>query len=260
MARAGKTKETANSSNTESPKEERIFLGRVAAKPGEFKLFSCWLVGQTPLIVHAWSEKARREMLDKQVKVAKSGREAKDPYENFQASLYRIDKDTFGFPATGVKNAILSSAHKDKGIPRSTVMSALWIDSDIVRTRPALAGAICDMPLLRVYGEEPQMREDMVRIGAGLNKKADLAYRGQFRIWAIRLTGRFNSTVLPLDQLVFLITEAGMSIGLGEWRNEKRGMFGSFAIATPEEEEAWEAFANGTGPLPVPEAFQIAAE
>ena len=33
------------------------------------------IVGETPLIMHAWSEKAKREILDKQMKVNKDKRE-----------------------------------------------------------------------------------------------------------------------------------------------------------------------------------------
>lgn len=37
------------------------------------------LIGDSPLIVHAWSEKAKKQMLDKQMKKATSGKEAKNP-------------------------------------------------------------------------------------------------------------------------------------------------------------------------------------
>ena len=38
----------------------------------EISTFELTLVGDSPLIVHAWSEKAKREILDKQMKVAKT--------------------------------------------------------------------------------------------------------------------------------------------------------------------------------------------
>jgi hypothetical protein len=104
------------------------------------------------------------------------------------------------------------------------------------------------------------MREDMVKIGAGLNKTANLAYRAQFTVWAMRVTGRFNPTVVNEEALAFLIQESGLSSGLGEWRNERKGMFGAFHMADAQEEAAWEAYAAGNGSLPVPASYQIAAE
>ena len=220
-----------------------------------------WIVGDMPLIVHAWSEKAKREMLEKQTKAVKgNGREAKDPEADFRASLYDFGDGAYGFPATAFKNSLLSAAHKDRGIPRSEAMKAIFINADMVRVRPALAGAICDMPLVRVFGSDPEMREDIVRVGSGLNKTANLAYRGQVTVWARRLRIKFNASIVTLEQLQYLIDTAGMSIGVGEWRNEKSGMFGAFHLATAAEDKAWTAFAAGKGPLPVSEQYAQAAE
>jgi hypothetical protein len=233
---------------------EVLDLAKMMSTEVAYQHFKFWLVGETPLIVHAWSEKAKREMLSKQVKGSKPGKEARDPHEDFVNSLYEMGEidgeKAYGFPVTGIKNAILSSAHKDKGVPRSTVQSALYLSAQLVRVRPALAGAVCDMPLVRVYGSDPEMREDMVRIGAGLNKTANLAYRGQFTQWAVRINGKFNPAVLSAQQLYFLVSEAGTGIGIGEWRNEKKGMFGSFRMANLAEAAAWEKFAAGKGPMP----------
>lgn len=225
-----------------------------------FHKFTVWLVGDTPLITHAWSEKAKREMLQKQVKAVRSGREERNPQADFVSSLYDMgDGKSFGFPVTGVKNCILSAAHKDKGIARDHVMRALWLRGEIVSVRPALAGAVCDMPLIRIWGGDPEMREDMVKIGKGLSKVASLAYRGQFRFWAMRIEGQYNSAVLNPETLAFLIQESGLGSGLGEWRNERKGIFGSFHLASANEEAEWEAFRAG-GELPVPEDYRMAAE
>lgn len=240
--------------------EPSTSLAAQLSKKTKFSGFKTWIVGDTPIITHAWSEKAKREMLQKQVKATKAGKEARDPHGDFVTSLYEMGDGVYGFPAMGVKNCILSAAHKDKGISRTSVMSALWINAEMVRVRPAMAGAVCDMPLLRIYGSAPEMREDMVKIGAGLNKTATLAYRAQFTIWAIRVTGRFNPTVVSEEALAFLISESGFAAGLGEWRNERKGMFGAFHLADAKEESAWDAFADDKGPLPVPASYREAAE
>lgn len=236
-----------------------VNLAAALKQSAEFFHFTFWLVGDTPLITHAWSEKARREMLQKQVKAPKAGREARDPKADFVSSLYEMGKGIYGFPVTGVKAAILSAAHKDKGIARTAVMASLWLNGEMVRVRPALAGAVCDIPLVRIYGSPPEMREDMVRVGAGLNKTSSLAYRAQFTNWAMRISGRFNSTTLNTEQLAFLIRDAGASYGIGEWRNEKKGMFGAFHIGSIAEEKQWEGFRIGKIKTP-PMQYAEAAE
>lgn len=237
-----------------------ISLAQSLSKATVFSHIAFWVVGDTPLITHAWSEKARREMLEKQVGATKPGKEKRDPEADFVNSLYPMGDNAYGFPVTGIKNCILSAAHKDKGVPRTDVRAALWLNAEMVRARPALAGAMCDVPLVRIWGSKPEMREDMVRIGSGLNKTANLSYRGQFTVWAIRVTGRFNSVKISAEQLAFLVQEAGMSYGLGEWRTEKDGIFGSFHLALADEEAAWEAFAAGKGSLPLPASYREAAE
>jgi hypothetical protein len=50
------------------------------------------VAGETPLIVHAWSAKAKREMLDKMMGVPKPGtKPPKEPLTEFQESLYRLE-------------------------------------------------------------------------------------------------------------------------------------------------------------------------
>ena len=44
------------------------------------------IVGLSPLIMHRWSEKARKEMLDKQMKKTVK-KEAKSPEEQYEASV-----------------------------------------------------------------------------------------------------------------------------------------------------------------------------
>ena len=231
-------------------KKERIQLGELLSEKEPTQDFIFWIVGDTPIIVHAWSEKAKAEMLKAQAGATRTAKEKRDPEQDFLNSLYEMGEGIYGFPITGVKKAIISCAHKERGIPRSDVMHGLWLDAEVVRVRPALAGAICDMPLVRIYGSEPEMREDMVRIGTGLRKTANLAYRAQFATWAMRITGNVNPLMVPPHALAFLTRQAGTAMGVGDWRNEKGGWFGAFHIATPQEQREWEAFAQGKGPLP----------
>ena len=53
----------------------------------------------------------------------------------------------------------------------------------------------------------------------------------------------------PAQWLPFLIRHSGMATGIGDWRNEKGGMFGAYHFANDDEIKEWEDYMNG-GPLP----------
>jgi hypothetical protein len=77
----------------------------------------------------------------------------------------------------------------------------------------------------------PRPREDMVRVGMG---KADIRYRGEFPDWEVALDVRYNARAIALEQVVNLFSIAGFSVGVGEWRPEKDGSYGTFEVKTVE--------------------------
>src|SRR6266702_1908224 len=74
------------------------------------------IIGDAPLIVHAWSLKAKRQMLAKQRKEAKAGREAKNPLKDFEDSLYRIPGGGYGFPSVAFKAAAVTACTSVSGV------------------------------------------------------------------------------------------------------------------------------------------------
>ncbi len=247
------TKKTKKTTMTKKTKpivsKETISLASLLSKKATHQKFKVWIVGDTPIISHAWSQKNRRQILENQVGALKPAKVPRDPYQDFIDSLYDMGNGTFGFPTMGIKKCIVAAAHKDKGVNKTTTQQALWLNGNLTRIQPAFDGAICDMPLSRLYGTDPQMREDPVKVG-GQTKGATLAYRGQFTSWGIRITGRLNISVLTLETLAWLLQEAGTAYGLGDWRNEKSGMFGAYHVADVNEEKEWEKFAAGKGEIP----------
>lgn len=56
----------------------------VEIKPIEIKQVTLRIEGDTPIIMHAWSEKAKKMMLDAQMGLAKGKKkEAKNPIDDF---------------------------------------------------------------------------------------------------------------------------------------------------------------------------------
>ena len=208
---------------------------QIELPPLNLEIIEITLVGDTPLISHAWSEKAKREMLDKQMKAAKPGKEAKNPVEDFQQTLYRIEGGGYGFPSVAFKAAAVTACTSVAGITKVAARQAFHVVGEQSAVRGAFNGSLMRMDLVRILGSEPEMREDMVRVGMGT---ADIRYRGQFWPWFTRVQVRFNRNVLSAAQIVNLFNTAGFGVGIGEWRSEKDGQYGSFHVATEAEMRA----------------------
>lgn len=189
------------------------------------------LVGDSPLIVHAWSQKAKREMLDKQMKKAKSAKEAKDPRADFEASMYRMADGGYGFPSVAFKNAAVTAGTSVAGLTKIAARQAFHILGEDADIEGAFEGSKSRVNLVRIESAEPSMREDMVRVGMGT---ADLRYRPEFSDWKARVTVRYNRNVLSESQILNLLNVAGFAVGVGEWRPEKDGQYGMFHVESDE--------------------------
>lgn len=177
------------------------------------------LVGDSPLIVHAWSQKAKDAILRKQQKKAPTGKEIRDPDADFQASLYRLADGAYGFPAVAFKSAAVTVCSQLHGISKVFARQAFHV---------------CGGDLVRLHGPEPVMREDMVRVGMG---STDLRYRGEFRDWWTEITIEHNASAISSEQLVAIFNAAGFGVGVGDWRPERDGRNGRFHVATGAEAE-----------------------
>jgi len=176
------------------------------------------LIGDSSLICHRWSEKAKQEMRDKQMKKAQKAKEAKDPDKLFQESLYPMPRSKptkYGFPAIAFKAAAVGACRSIDGLNMTTARTVFHVVGELVP----------------IYGE-PSIREDMVRIGQGT---ADIRYRGEFKKWHTILNITYNADVFSPEQLLNLFQIAGYAQGIGEWRPEKNGSHGMFHIATEKD-------------------------
>ena len=206
----------------------------IEIRPLDIKEVKVRIVGDTPLIVHAWSEKAKRMMLEAQMKTTKTkAKVARDPYDDFIQSLYWLEgqpKEStpeafeeavnngakWGFPVGAIKQAGNAAAYR-----------LGWVKNQMqLRGSYFLKTEFGDMA--EIQGSIPEMREDMVRIGMG---SADLRYRGEFKNWYMDMTLEYNASGdMTLEQILNVINAGGYTVGLGEWRPEKDGSFGKFHI------------------------------
>jgi len=180
--------------------------------------------GTAPLIVHNFSEKSRRQMLEAQ-QGKKKVKEIRDPRAEYEAAFYRIAHDDgtegYGFPVTAFKAATTGAA---RFYDKSVTMTAL---RQFMFMRGVMTKADAQM-LVEIHGE-PEMREDVVRLG-GPSRSADLRYRPMFPEWTCELTVTYVKSSIDRGSILSLIDAGGMGIGVGEWRPEKRGEFGTYQV------------------------------
>lgn len=215
----------------------------VAIKSLEMQDAIVTIVGETPLIVHAWSEKAKKQMLDAQMGKARGKqRDKKSPAQDFIDSMYWLtekpdtagidDEDgkmaafyqavqdgaRFGFPVTALKQAAISASYRKAWTKdKMSLRGVFFIDGGFGE-------------YMEIVSDPPIMREDMVRIGLGT---ADIRYRPEFRNWSATVKVKYDRNgQYDLNSIVNMINAGGTVCGLGEWRPERDGMFGMFRVQT----------------------------
>jgi len=213
----------------------------VEIKPIEMKTVEVTLIGDTPLIMHAWSEKAKRMMLEAQQGKSKGKKKPlRNPVDDFIQSIYWLtekpeysDEPTegeceeafetaiangakFGFPVTAFKQAAISAAYRMGWVKNQMgLRGAFFIESEYD-------------DMLEIKSDTPVMREDMVKIGMGT---ADIRYRGEFHNWTTTFKVKYNANgEFSLSNIINIINAGGTICGVGEWRPERDGQFGMFHV------------------------------
>ena len=229
-------------------------------KAPQFETIKVKIVGDTPLIVHAWDAKAKREILEKEVfgKSVKK-REAKDPIRDFAASMYwltpmpeELDAESigkefengarFGFPTTAIKQAAINAAYrlgwaKDKASLRPAFQIIAdthgYYGADLAinhntQSIDIIPNTFKPYDMCEIISDPPVMREDMVKV---MNGAADIRYRGEFQNWAMILTVQYNKNgQYSAKDILNIIQAGGYACGIGEWRTERDGVNGQFHI------------------------------
>lgn len=186
------------------------------------------IIGTAPLVVHRFAEKAKKQMLDA-MRGIKTPKEVKDPLAEYEAAFYRLKDGRPGFPALAFKQATVGGA---RFYGKQITMTALK-QLCFFRGEPGPDGHM----YVAIEGE-PEMREDVVRVGRG---GTDLRYRPQFTEWRAILQVTYVTSMLTRNSLLSLIEAGGMGVGVGEWRPEKNGDFGTYVIDQSRKIEVMKA-------------------
>lgn len=175
------------------------------------------MIGTTGFYFNAMSAKAKRTLLiGGGKKTAADKKDLKhDPEAEYRDSVYRLpDGPTLlGFPAPGVKGAMATAALETPGVTKSSVQRLIFLPEQKIK----------------VWGK-PWLRCDVVR-SADMNRTPDIRTRAFLPRWCAEVDIAFVTPTLSVHSVVSLLSNAGVIVGIGDFRQEKgRGSYGTFSV------------------------------
>lgn len=219
MAKAPKTTETAEIQIT-------------PLKRGSVKLR---IIGTQPLFQNRMANKVKEGLLVGTRKKTKAERQEikHDPLLEFRSSAEIVQggPTALGLRVVAVKAAMCTAALETAGITKTSAQRLLFMPGDFV-------------PL---YGT-PQLRMDVVR-SADINRTPDVRSRAFLPKWGAEIEIHYIVPQLSVTSVVTLLCNAGVLIGVGDFRQEKgKGGFGSFRVLGEGEKDAeWDDLVKNHG-------------
>lgn len=199
----------------------------IAIKPPKFQRIALRLVGTAPLVQARFSAKAMQLMKAKMAagSTAKKGgaKAARDFDDDFRHAMHVSEDGWVGVPAAALRNACIDVCRM-VGYKMTHAKMSIFVEADGL---DVVDGA----PLIKIDADEPERLDMSVRNATGV---ADIRVRPMWRKWALNVIFRFDADQFSDQDVVNLISRAGMQVGIGEGRpfsKQSNGLgFGTFAI------------------------------
>lgn len=249
---APKTKARKAPRKASSVETKSISLAAIPSQVGRMKVT---VRGTSPLIMHAQSKKLRTALLDTQTD-SKRKRNKIQPVLDAVECLYPLNGDIEEITRLIPDNYLLLTAEQvmdpvplpfldgisvgmpatafKKGMGRAAIANGRKIVD--IKTQIRVESIIdSSFPLVEVhYDEPPYMRCDPASIGTG--KSNVMRFRPCFPSWSASFIIKYHKGVKALTREIVLglLADAGEFIGVGDWRGEKDGIFGFYAISGVE--------------------------
>jgi hypothetical protein len=172
----------------------------------------------SPLVIHAFAEKAKQEIRDKQQKKAKKVKAERVPQAECDAAKYVDPEGRECAPITALKKAIITSATAFDDLTKVGLRQSIFVDS--------LDNPGSSLVPITTHDGKPAvgvMREDAVTIG--MNTRG-LTYRPEYKEWQLRVRIEYNSRMVGSEQLLALVDQAGWGVGICEGRPERSSALG----------------------------------
>ena len=183
------------------------------------------IIGTTPLFQNRMANKVKQGLLVGSGKKTKAERAniKHEPLREFRdsAEIVPVGPTALGLRVVAVKAAMCTAALETPGLTKTSTQRLLFMPGDF-------------FPL---YGT-PQLRMDVTR-SADMNRTPDVRTRAFLPRWGAEVTVQFIIPQFSATSVVALLCNAGVLIGVGDYRQEKgKGAFGSFRVIGEGEKDA----------------------
>ena len=208
-------------SNTGSrPKGES---SAIYIEPVRTETIALALIGSTPLVFNRMSEKSKGDILYPKPRKTSAEKQASlkhDVMQEFTASPYTLpDGDALlAVMATAIKGAMRTAALDLPGASKAQIGRLVYVRGDYVP----------------VYGI-PKLFMSVVR-QAGMTRAPDIRTRAIVPVWAALAQITYVVPMLNPTTIANLLAAAGITVGIGDFRQEKgAGNYGLFSVTNAED-------------------------
>lgn len=204
------------------PKTDTAEISIVPLRRGSTRLR---IIGQTPLYQNRMAAKAKQQLLVGGQKKGRADRATikHDPMREYvdSAEVLKDGPTALGLKVIAVKAAMATAALETPGLTKTSAQRLLFMPGD-------------HAPL---YGT-PQLKMDVVR-SADINKTPDVRTRCYLPRWCAEIEVQFIVPQLSASAVVTLLCNAGVLVGVGDFRQEKgKGAYGSFRVLGEGDQDA----------------------
>ena len=179
--------------------------------------------GTSPLLIHRFGEESEQAKSTRRIEVSQ-----RDPREEATKVAYIAKDGTYYFSAFSIPGAMGNAGanHKMRGSRKTLrfiVPSAIRVTAEAIT-------------ILNGSGPAKGFEVDSRPVTIPATKGRVMRHRPRFDDWGAKFSLLLDDKTLSVEDAHMLLTEAGQYIGIGDFRPEKRGPFGTFRVTRFEEQ------------------------
>lgn len=186
---------------------------RIRIAPPNLKTAHFKIVGTAPYVQHAFSQKARQEIMNDQSEERQGGkrkkREPRDFDAEYHSAYHKSTEGWFGIPAPAIRSGLVGACRL---IPNYNMTQAKLSVFCLADGFDASDGT----PLIKITKGKPHPCEHAVRLAMG---KTSIAIRAMWDPgWEATVRVQYDGDQFGAADVLNLLARVGMQVGVGEGR------------------------------------------